>query len=179
MVREMYNTSYWGWRRSNPNYLILFQDKYIPQVDYYLIISDSPGLPQDIFGVHLQNFRDDNDTCVISSFWRGPDNSPQAGAIDYMVNMGGNLSMVETLNIPGVEGVRLAYFSQSNCSSVNISVGATNLCGMGPMSENITLDPISCDDSSICSLIKVFRSGSPPLMSKSLIVMYSTIDAGC
>jgi hypothetical protein len=139
----------------------------MPQSDFYLgFFSDFPGVPRDIFGVHLRHFSDTNNICQISSFWRGPDNSPYAGAIDYMVNMGGNLSMVETLNIPGVEGPRLAYFSLSNCRSVNISVGARNLCGMGPMSENITLDPIPCEDSSVCSLIKLFQSGSPPLMSK-------------
>jgi hypothetical protein len=107
----------------------------------------------------LQPFSDNNNICQISSFWRSPDNSPYAGAIDYLVNMGGNLSTVKTLNITGDEGPKLAYFSLSNCSSVNVSVGARNLCGMGPMSASITLDPIPCEDASAC----FFFSSSPPL----------------
>ena len=80
---------------------------------------------------------------------------------------GGTPSAVETLNISGVEGLssRLGYFSLSNCSSVSISIGAKNFCGMGPMSPRITLDPpIHYEDASAnCSM---FSSSSPPLMSK-------------
>ena len=128
-----------------------------------IIISDFPGVPRDVFGVRLQNIN--NDTCLIASFWRRPDNSPHAGAMDYMVSMGGNLLSA---------GPRLAYFVLSNCSSVNISVGATNLCGRGPMSDNVTLDPIPCEDSSVCSIFG-FGTSSAPLMSKSLITMWYNI----
>ena len=146
---------------------------WVPQADFFLlvVVSDFPGVPRDILGAHLQHFNDTNDTCLISSFWRGPDNAPHAGDMNYMVYMAGNLSMVEVLNIPGVEGPRLAYFSLSNCSSVNISVGATNVCGIGPMSTNLTLDPIPCEDSRTCSFIRRLVFNSAPLMSKSLIMM--------
>ena len=79
---------------------------------------------------------------------------------------GGTPSAVETLNISGIEGLssRLGYFSLSNCSSVSISIGAKNICGMGPMSRKITLDPIRYEDTSAnCSMLS---SSSPPLMSK-------------
>ena len=137
----------------------------MPQIDYCLIILDLPDVPRDIFGVHLRHFSDINNNCLISSFWRAPDNSPLAGAsaIGYMMDMGGGVSAVEALNISGVEGPRLGYFSRSNCSSVTISVGAKNFCGMGPMSTRITLDPISCEDANACSM---FSSSPPPLMSK-------------
>ena len=116
----------------------------------------------------MRHFSDANtlSACLISSFWRAPDNSPHAGAMSYMVNVSGNLSAVETFNISGIEGPKLGYFSLSNCSTVNISVGVQNLCGMGQMSENIILDPVSCEDSNACPFIELFRSSSPPLMSK-------------
>ena len=91
------------------------------------------------------------------------------------MSMDGSLSKVATMNITGVEGVRIAHFSLSNCSSVNISVGAMNVCGMGPMSDDITLDPIPCENVSVqCSFINkivILQSSSAPLMSKSLIMM--------
>lgn len=140
-----------------------------------LIFSDFPSVPRDVFGIHLEQINDTtvtdtNGTCFISSFWRSPDNSPNAGTMEYMVSMDGSISKAETLYLPGTEGVRIAYFARSDCRPINVSVGAMNVCGIGPMSNDIPLELISCENTTVCqSVLRLFNSA--PILSKSLIMV--------
>ena len=106
------------------------------------------------------------DSCLIASYWRPPNNSDYAGILMYNVSINGSTpARVETVNINGAEGERIANISSSrNCHNSSFSVVAINNCGMGPMSSEISLPfNIRCENLMTCDF-------GPNLMSNNIVM---------
>ena len=98
-----------------------------------------PGVPQDVGAVLIEHAAE---KCVVTLLWRSPDNINEAYLTDYIISVNGTtFPRHETVNSNKNMTLISALLPVPSCAAYMITISAVNVCGQGPSTPNLILDP--------------------------------------